>query len=94
MGSSRSDATGGEFFGGRREQTGLGVAYVLVGVGFFAALLTGSMALFRGVLVAILALVGFSLYVLYRREGVASKENVLTGVCVLVAMLFLFALSA
>jgi len=44
--------------------------------------------------VAILALVGFSLYVLYRREGVASNENVLTGVCVLVAMLFLFALSA
>ena len=81
-----------QYFGGRRGVVALAVAYVAVGLGLFYSLATESIDLFSGVLVAIVVLVGISLYILYRREGLVTAENKLIGIFVLVAMGLLFGL--
>ncbi|MFT4920906.1 MAG: hypothetical protein ACI8XM_000097 [Haloarculaceae archaeon] len=81
-----------QFFGGRSGVVALAVAYVAVGFGLFYSLATESIDLFSGVLVAIVVLVGISLYILYRREGLLTAENRLIGIFVLLAMGLLFGL--
>lgn len=81
-----------QYFGGRRGVIALAVAYVAVGLGLFYSLATESITLFSGVLVAIVGLVGLSLYILYRREGLVTAENKLISIFVLVATGLLFGL--
>ncbi|WP_276302730.1 hypothetical protein [Halorussus lipolyticus] len=81
-----------QFFGGRRGVVALAVAYVSVGLGLVYSLATGSIDLFSGVLVAIVVVVGLSLYILYKREGLMTAENRLIGIFVLIAMGLLFGL--
>jgi hypothetical protein len=81
-----------QYFGGRRGVVALAVAYVAVGLGLFYSLATESITLFSGVLVAIVGLVGLSLYILYRREGLVTAENKLISIFVLVATGLLFGL--
>ncbi|WP_311173932.1 hypothetical protein [Halobellus ordinarius] len=81
-----------QYFGGRRGVVALAVAYVAVGLGLFSSLATESITLFSGVLVAIVGLVGLSLYILYRREGLVTAENKLISIFVLVATGLLFGL--
>lgn len=93
MNSSNPASENSGFFDGPVETLALGLGYVLVGIGLFYSLATESTTLFRVVLVAILVLVGVSLYVLYRREGLLTAENGLIGGFVVVAMALLFVLS-
>ncbi|WP_435073746.1 hypothetical protein [Halorubrum sp. HHNYT27] len=81
-----------QFFGGRRGVVALTVAYVAVGLGLFYSLATESIDLFSGVLAAIVVLVGLSLYILYKREGLMTAENRLIGIFILIAMGLLFGL--
>lgn len=70
----------------------LGLAYLVVGIGFFAALLTDWVGLLTAVLVAILGLSLVSLLVIVRHEGLRTRENAVIGVFVVlaIALLLLF----
>ena len=70
----------------------LGLAYLLVGVGFFYSLTTDSIQLLTAVLVGVLGLIVLSLGIIIRREGLVTAENKVIGVFVLVAMGLLFGL--
>ena len=70
----------------------LGVAYLLVGVGLFVSLATGSSRLFTAVAIGILGLVGVSLAVMVSQEGLLTRENKLIGGFVLAAIALLFGL--
>lgn len=72
----------------------LGVAYVVAGAGLFAALLTDSLDLIVAALASLLLLIVLSLGTVLYREGLVTSENKLIGVCVLAAMVLLFALHA
>ena len=72
--------------------TALGLAYLLVGVGFFVSLATDSIQLFTAVAVGILGLIIVSLVIIIRREGLVTAENKVISVFVLLAMGLLFAL--
>ena len=72
--------------------TALGLAYLLVGVGFFISLATNSIQLFTAVAVGILGLVIVSLVIIIRREGLVTTENKVISVFVLLAMGLLFGL--
>lgn len=73
--------------------TALGLAYLLVGVGFFYSLTTDSIQLFTAVLVGILGLILVSLVIIIRREGLVTDENKVISMFVLSAMGLLFGLS-
>ncbi|THE63162.1 hypothetical protein D8Y22_19435 [Salinadaptatus halalkaliphilus] len=74
--------------------TAIGLAYLLVGGGFFISLATDSIQLFTAVAVGILGLLIISLVIIIRREGLVTAENKVIGVFVLLAMGLLFGLSA
>jgi hypothetical protein len=75
-------------------EMGLGIAYVVAGVGLFAAVLTNSLDLIVAALAATLLLIVLSLGTVLYREGLATPENGVIGVCVLAAMGLLFGLDA
>lgn len=70
----------------------LGLAYLLVGIGFFDGLLTDSIRLLTAVLAGVLGLILLSLVIITRQEGLVTAENKLIGTFVLVAMGLLFGL--
>lgn len=72
---------------------GLGLAYVVAGVGLLVALLSDSLELVTAVLGALLLLIVLSLGTIFRREGLVTPENKLIGGFVLVAMGLLFGLN-
>lgn len=70
----------------------LGIVYVVVGLVLFFALWSGSIQLLTAVLVGILALIGISLVVIIRKEGIVTRENAVITSFVIVAMGLLFVL--
>lgn len=72
---------------------GLGLAYLLVGVGFFYGILADSFDVLVLSLGGVLVLLVPSLYLVVRQEGLVTAENKLIGAFVLVATGLLVSLS-
>ena len=77
----------------RRVLVGLGLAYLLVGVGFFYGILADSFDVLVLSLGGVLVLLVPSLYLVVRQEGLVTAENKLIGAFVLVATGLLVSLS-
>ena len=77
-----------------RWELGLGLAYVVAGVGLLVALLANSLDLITAVLGALVLLIVLSLGTVLRREGLVTPENKVIGVCVLTALGLLFGLGS
>jgi len=92
MGSSQGEMKQDKSVTDKMKITALGLAYLLVGVGFFISLATNSIQLFTAVAVGILGLVIVSLVIIIRREGLVTTENKVISVFVLLAMGLLFGL--
>lgn len=94
MDDSDSDGAETRFGLGNRGLSALGAAYVVVGVGLFYSLATNSIRLFTAVLLGVLGLIGLSLALIVRHEGLVTAENKLIAAFVLAAMGLLFGLTA
>jgi choline-glycine betaine transporter len=85
---------GGEtgYFRTYRGATALGLAYLLVGIGLFTAFGIDSTEFFVGVILATLAVVAISLYIIVRAEGIRTRPNAIIGVFVVLSLGLLFGL--
>lgn len=92
MVSSVTDFGDTGYLRSRRGATAFGLAYLLVGIGLLASFAIDSTGFFIGVLLAILAVVAASLYIIVRSEGVVTRENTVIGGFVLLSLGLLFSL--
>jgi hypothetical protein len=81
------------YFRSRYGATAFGAASLLIGIGLLYSIVTDSIDLLLGVLLATLSLTAISLYIVFRQDGVLTTENSVIGVFVLLALGLFFGLA-
>lgn len=84
--------TNQSYFRSRYRATAFSIVSLVIGIGLLYSVITDSIGLLFGVLLATLALIAISLYIVFRQDGVLTVENSVIGGFVLLALGLFFGL--